>query len=242
MLRVEWLGLFALGAIGCDIAHLSYLSDGEPGGSTIAEVEAVSPLDAGVRPAEADAGSSESDDAGQGDAGQNEQQGDAGPFNSASEPADAGPTQPVNLLPSGAFETGLDGWDGTGNSTVTSSDVAHSGSHCLRSTLRTWNWEGPYHDLSSLVEPMHAYRMSAWVRTGVIPQPMRLTIKQQCPGQAAEYVQLAAEVGFPGTWTQLSGSWLSPLCDGSEVSVYLEGPPTGVDFLVDDVEIFLLDS
>jgi hypothetical protein len=38
-----------------------------------------------------------------------------------------------------------------------------------------------------------------------------------------------------GLWAELSGPLALPDCDLSEVQIYVEGPPAGVDLYVDDV-------
>lgn len=143
----------------------------------------------------------------------------------------------VNLVPNGTFESSTSGWfswDGTLSAT---SARAHGGTKSLLVSGRSGN--GPAAtDVTTLVTRGQNYAASFWVTIGGAAQAdVNLTQKIVCDGnETYSWVASPVTVG-DGDWVELSGTLSVPDCDVTQVLLYAEGPPGGVDLYVDDVSV-----
>ena len=102
----------------------------------------------------------------------------------------------------------------------------------------------------------HTYSVGAWALLGGVDdagidaaaapapaEPVALTGAYVCiddGGAAAPevYVPIASATGNGQTWTELAGLFSVPACPTMQLQIYVEGPPSGVEFYVDDVSAF----
>ena len=56
----------------------------------------------------------------------------------------------------------------------------------------------------------------------------------RCQGGSDQFLPIASRTGSSSSWVELSGSLVLPNCPLAAVTLYVEGPPAGVDILVDD--------
>lgn len=140
-----------------------------------------------------------------------------------------------NLIPNGDFESGTAGWFSWGGTIGTSTELVHGGNQSLVLTDRAGNGPAAY-DLTGVVTPGTIYDARFFVTiTGAPTAPVNLTMKAVCGG-TEEYPWFANHPAVPeGVWVELRGPLSVPDCDLTELLVYAEGPPEGVDLYVDDV-------
>lgn len=143
---------------------------------------------------------------------------------------------PYNLVANPGFESGLDGWTSWGGTLAVSAAAAHQGAQGAVLTGRSADWQGPVYALTALVQTGYSYTASAWARIATA-DPLNLTAKIVCDGKE-QYVNLVSAAGVPGQWVNLSGTLAVPQCAAlTELDLYVNGPPAGVDLAVDDVYV-----
>ncbi len=145
--------------------------------------------------------------------------------------------QGLNLVDNSDFESNAEGWFSWNGTLATTTARAHSGFQSLVVTGRSGN--GPAAtSLTSAVAANTTYQTSFWVSIGGAPSAnVNLTTKIQC-GDTADYLPLTGSVTVnDGEWVQLTGSFTVPDCELTDLLVYAEGPPGGVDLYVDDVSV-----
>lgn len=141
-----------------------------------------------------------------------------------------------NIIANGDFEQGANGWyswDGTVSTTTLS---AKTGSYALIVTNRAGN--GPAATtITSAVVPGTSYQVSFWVSlAGAEAANVNITQKIRCEGDSDQYSWLVPSTPvYQGQWVELAGTLVVPNCALAEVTLYAEGPPGGVDLLVDNV-------
>lgn len=241
-LAVVW-GVAAAGLCACAVGDLDYLRSGPPTGADSGALSASRPQahfgDAGVPFRDAGPSAPGPDvDGGALDGGA-----DAHSDADAGRPAsfDAGSMPPLVLLSVSDFELGLGNWLPRETSKLELWGDAHSEMAALRSSERSLAWQGPTLDITELVEPGGSYAASAWVKPEGSPSLVILTVEQRCAGGVVQYLRLSSRVVPHKVWKQLDGSWFAPDCEIERSILYLEGPPAGVAFLVDDVSIERID-
>lgn len=145
-----------------------------------------------------------------------------------------------NLMPNGSFETDTSGWFSWNGGTLSATTArAHSGSRSLLVGGRTGNAPAAT-NITSVVKPGTTYDVSFWVSIGnAATANVNVTRKIVCDGQTS-YAWLVNPVAVAdGQWAELKGSLTIPSCTNlSEVQIYAEGPPAGVDLYVDDVTLY----
>jgi hypothetical protein len=143
----------------------------------------------------------------------------------------------MNLIANGTFESGTAGWFSWDGTLSSSPARAHGGARSLLLADRAGN--GPAAtSLTALVTPGESYDVSFWVTIGGAAQAnVNLTQKIECDG-TAQYGWLAAPVAVSdGVWVELTGTLDVPDCNLTDLLIYAEGPPGGVDLYVDDVSV-----
>ncbi|EXB66912.1 Endo-1,4-beta-xylanase A [Morus notabilis] len=115
--------------------------------------------------------------------------------------------------------------------------VPQSGKFFASATERTQNWNGIQREITGRVQRKLAYEVIAVVRifsNNVTTSDVRATLWVQTPNQREQYIGIANVQATDKDWTQLQGKFLlngSP----SRVVVYLEGPPSGSDILINSL-------
>jgi arabinoxylan arabinofuranohydrolase len=150
-----------------------------------------------------------------------------------------------NLISNPGMETGnTNGWavNGAGSIAVSTAQK-HSDTYSLLSTGRTSAWNGPIHNITSKVQSGTTYHCSGWVRLdNVASDAIIMTIKK-VDGGGTTYTNIVTGTGSNSSWVQLSGSYtLTVTGTLNELSVYFEGPASGVNMYVDDVLVTTGDN
>ncbi len=142
-----------------------------------------------------------------------------------------------NVVANGDFESDASGWFGFGPATVSASSAeAFTGAGSALVTTRSDTWQGPATDLLPSVIVGATYRLGAFVElANASSAPVNLTVKSVCDG-AETFAPVASVTANDVHWSELTGSYQVPACANlTELTMYLEGPPAGVDFYIDDV-------
>ncbi|HEX9620935.1 MAG TPA: endo-1,4-beta-xylanase [Polyangiaceae bacterium] len=143
-----------------------------------------------------------------------------------------------NVVSNGDFETGVGGWFGFGSVTVQHSTTeANTGTGSAFVTGRTATFNGPGHNLLPEVILGATYRFSGFVKiAGAASATAQLTVKSRCDG-VDSFRQIGQVTANELGWTEISGSYLVEPCALSELTLFAEGPPAGVDIFLDDVSV-----
>lgn len=172
---------------------------------------------------------------------------DAGASAVTSEQTSSGTLGP-NLLTNPDFENGnTNGWRGWGAATITATSAyAYNGTYSARAAGRTETWHGiGTQDLRTILTPGVTYQVQAAVRVALPNDPptaishsVQLSVKTACQGEADAYTQHASATVTNSEWTILLGSFTVSTCANlTELTLYAELPPSGVDILIDDVSV-----
>ena len=81
------------------------------------------------------------------------------------------------------------------------------------------------------------YSASAYATVGSGSASVALTVAVDCGGTTT-YTNLGSGTASAGSFTNLSGTFTAPTCSNlNSVTIYVEGPPSGVDLIVDDADV-----
>ncbi|CAN0878274.1 Endo-1,4-beta-xylanase 1 [Linum grandiflorum] len=145
-----------------------------------------------------------------------------------------------SLIVNPNFEDGLNNWSGRGckivvhNTTADRKIVHQSSKVVVVATGRMQSWHGIQQDITGRLQRKRAYEVTAIVRicgNNVANADVRATLWVQNPDNREEYIGIAKSEAKDSDWVRLQGKFL---LNGSpkKVVVYLEGPPSGTDILV----------
>jgi xylan 1,4-beta-xylosidase len=145
-----------------------------------------------------------------------------------------------NLITNPGMETGnTNGWTVNGaGSIAVSTTQKYSGTYSLLHTGRTATWNGPLQNMTSKVQSGKTYACSGWVKLdNAASDSIIMTIKK-VDGSGTTYTNVATGTGSNSSWVQLSGNYtLSVSGTLTELSIYFEGPASGINYYVDDVSL-----
>jgi hypothetical protein len=149
----------------------------------------------------------------------------------------------TNILVNPGFENGTDGWTGRNCAIEAEKTVVHSGSGSVKATDRTANWQGVRQSVFDKMANGKTYRLSGWVRLeNAASSTVILSVDQQ-DESGNIYHNVASATATDSNWVLLSGDFTLDVNGTlSLLEVYFEGPPADVNFYVDDVNVFSLES
>ncbi|KAH7664999.1 Carbohydrate-binding CenC-like protein [Dioscorea alata] len=150
-----------------------------------------------------------------------------------------------NIISNHDFSRGLDTWHPNScHAYVASRDsgllkgiTANSGGCYAVVTRRTQIWQGLEQDITGKVSVCSTYTVSAFVRVcGNLQQSTRVqaTLKLEHADSPTSYLSVGSASVSEECWVKLEGSFSLPNLP-KRVVFYLEGPPPGVDLLIDSV-------
>jgi len=145
----------------------------------------------------------------------------------------------VNILSNPDFEDEtLDGWIGRGCE-ISLSEDNHTGLKSGFAHNRTSGWQGISQPVLEKIKPGENYEVSAWVKIANVETANVYITAEQSDENGTRYTRIAAGVASDSQWTQLSGTF-KPEVKGKlfVMNIYVEGPGSGVDIYVDDVNVF----
>ncbi len=149
---------------------------------------------------------------------------------------------PTVVLQSDFEDSTAQGWVPQGAVTLAATtEAAHDGTHSLKTTGRTADWNGPSRDLRPLLQKGVTYVITGYVRlaAGQPASTLKATIKRTPSGGSATYEQVASSATNGVTdagWVELRGQYAFST-DVDELVLYVESSdPTG-EFYLDDLII-----
>ncbi|XP_043713529.1 endo-1,4-beta-xylanase 1-like isoform X1 [Telopea speciosissima] len=160
----------------------------------------------------------------------------------------------VNIIQNSSLHDGLNGWFPLGNCTMSvGTGSPHLlppmardslGPHeplsgrCILVTNRTQTWMGPAQIITAKLKLYLTYQVSAWVRVGPgvnTPQNVNVAL-----GVDSQWVNGGQVEVNDDRWHEIGGSFRIEK-QPSKVMVYIQGPSSGVDFMVAGLQIFPVD-
>ncbi|KAK6125594.1 hypothetical protein DH2020_040654 [Rehmannia glutinosa] len=148
-----------------------------------------------------------------------------------------------NIIQNPRFDDGLNNWSGRGCKIVLHDSIGDgkvlpmSGKFFVSTDNRTQNWNGIQQEITGRVQRKLAYEVVATVRlfgTNISSSDVRATLWVQAADLREQYIGIASAQATDKDWVQLQGKFLlngSP----SRVVIYLEGPPPGIDILLNNL-------
>ncbi|KAK1299868.1 hypothetical protein QJS10_CPB13g00036 [Acorus calamus] len=143
------------------------------------------------------------------------------------------------------FEDALNHWSGRGCKILLNNSISDAnrniaplnGKAFASAVERRESWNGIQQDITSRVKRKVKYEVCAVVRIfGAQSADVRLTLWVQTPNIREKYMGIAKEQASDQEWMKLHGKFLLSNV-ASKVIIFLEGPPPGVDILVDSLVI-----
>jgi len=151
------------------------------------------------------------------------------------------PAPDPNLVTNPGFESGTENWFSLGSTTTIAQELSnpHTGSYTVLVTKRTLLWHGIAQDLLSVLQPDTAtYNVSCWVRLKSTSSASFLLSITKTDDNGQAWMSVSATIS--NSWTYVSGSiTIQVTGDMTDAILYAEGPEYGVDFYLDDVNVFL---
>jgi glucuronoarabinoxylan endo-1,4-beta-xylanase len=145
----------------------------------------------------------------------------------------------TNILINPGFEKGTDGWAGRGCRIEAVSAPVHSGSGSVKAFGRESNWQGLRQSVFDTMMDGKTYKISGWVRLDNAPAAQVLLSVEQQDDSGTHYHNVTSATATDSNWVLLSGSFTLDVNGGLTVlDVYFDGPAPGVNFYVDDVNVF----
>lgn len=142
-----------------------------------------------------------------------------------------------NLVANPGFEEGIDGWTPQGNPVLTWTDVGPAaGTHCLRTSNRDAEWEGPAYSLKSAVVAGATYHLSAYVRVSHPNQAIKFTTKEICQGAAENFSDITSGTATT-SWRFFEGDFTVPTCTLTNFFVFFEQAGRNVEIFLDEVRV-----
>jgi glucuronoarabinoxylan endo-1,4-beta-xylanase len=145
----------------------------------------------------------------------------------------------INILINPGFENGTDGWGGRGCQISAVSTPVHSGSGSVKATGRDSTWQGVRQSVLDTMMNGKTYQIQGWVKLDNAPSAsVSLSVEQQ-DDSGTNYHNVASAIATDSNWVQLSGSFTLDVNGTlSVLDVYFEGPAPGVNFYVDDANVY----
>ncbi|XP_057431422.1 endo-1,4-beta-xylanase 1-like isoform X2 [Lotus japonicus] len=154
-------------------------------------------------------------------------------------------TDDENIIINPQFEGGLNSWSGRGCKIVLHDSMGGGkilpkvGKFFVAATERTQTWNGIQQEITGRVQRKLAYEITALVRifgNNVTTSDVRATLWVQTPDLREQYIGIANVQATDKDWVEMQGKFLlngSP----SKVVLYLEGPPPGIDILLNTLVV-----
>lgn len=143
-----------------------------------------------------------------------------------------------NIILNPGFEDSK-GWSPRGGTFTQSTEQKHSGLSSGKSTDRKAGWHGIKQSLMGKIKIDTTYQVSAWIKLdNAATADVAVSIEQHDDNGVA-YTNLVRATANNSDWTNLTGTMkIKPAGTLTMLDLYFEGPPAGVNFYVDDVNVF----
>lgn len=148
-----------------------------------------------------------------------------------------------DVLVNPGFEAGVAPWFPTGTASLTLSPDARSGATSLLVSGRTNGWNAANQNILLTFQGARTYEFAAWVKL-LQPSsaPVALTLRIE-DAQGLRFVRVAQSDLDVGVWQRVADFARVPVTPPvTTVQFYIEGPPAGVSYLVDDATVRAIDT
>ena len=150
-------------------------------------------------------------------------------------------TPPGNVLVNGDFEGGsLDpSWYEFGPVTLglsaTETHSATSRHSVLISDRTAGTWNGMRQDIMGKIKPGIEYQLTAWTKlANSASEQVKMTVFQE-DGAGENFIVVSLVTASNADWTEMNGNFTLTVTGALlNLTIYVEGPPIGVDFYLDD--------
>ncbi len=145
----------------------------------------------------------------------------------------------TNIVANPGFERGREFWFDRTCAIEAATSPVHGGSGSCKAINRGANWQGIKQSLFEKMISGKTYKVSGWVRLdNAASDTVAISFEQQ-DDSGTKYLGVARATATNTDWTLLSGEFI-PDVNGtlSVLDVYFEGPAPGVNFFVDDVNVY----
>jgi len=143
-----------------------------------------------------------------------------------------------NLLVNPGFEEDTAGWEDRSCSLSTSTE-SRNGDYSGYATNRNATWQGIKQSVLGKMIPGETYTISAWMKLENSSNDQIVATIEQRDARDVRYIRVDQANGSNSQWTRLSGSFtLEVVGILTTLDVYFEGPASGVNFYLDDVEVW----
>ncbi|XP_062213321.1 endo-1,4-beta-xylanase 1-like [Phragmites australis] len=154
-----------------------------------------------------------------------------------------------NIILNPEFDDGLDNWTGSGckielhDSLDDGKVLPVNGKYFVAATGRTDTWNGVQQDVTARLQRKLLYEATATVRLSagagsgggaVQPCEVRATLGVQTADGRQQYLGVGKSQASDKEWVQLQGKILLN-STVAKAAIYIEGPPAGVDLLLDSL-------
>ncbi|MBN1392652.1 MAG: carbohydrate binding domain-containing protein [Sedimentisphaerales bacterium] len=145
----------------------------------------------------------------------------------------------TNILINPGFEKGTDGWGGRGCPIEAVSTPVRSGSGSVKASGRNAAWQGVRQSVFDTMTDGKTYQISGWVRLDNAPSGQLLLSVEQQDDSGTHYHNVATVTAADSNWVLLSGNFTLDVNGALTVlDVYFDGAAPGVNFYVDDVNVY----
>ncbi|XP_072991513.1 endo-1,4-beta-xylanase 1-like isoform X1 [Typha latifolia] len=142
------------------------------------------------------------------------------------------------------FENGLNNWSGRGCKILRHESAGHrkilplNGNYFASATQRSQSWNGIQQEITDRVQPKLSYEVSAFVRIfgNSTYADVKATLWIQSRNGREQYISVAKTQASEKEWVHLQGKFLLHGAV-SKALIFLEGPPAGIDILLDSLVI-----
>lgn len=149
----------------------------------------------------------------------------------------------TNVLTNPGFENGIQGWADRSCKIEAVNSPVHSGKGAAKVSGRYDTWQGIRQTMTDKMVPGKTYKISAWVKLDNAKTATVTVSFEQRDDSGTKYPNVASVTATDSNWTFISGNFTLDVNGAlGGLDVYFEGPPAGVNFYVDDVNIFGLPA
>lgn len=148
----------------------------------------------------------------------------------------------TNVLINPGFEDGTSVWTARNCLITAVPSPVHTGSAGARAYNRNATWQGIQQDMLNKMVIGETYAVSGWVRTTTsVSSDVHITFQKTDGGNSGDpqYQRAASGTANNSGWTYISGNYtLSVTGTLTQLNVYIEGPDSGIDLYIDDVQVY----
>jgi glucuronoarabinoxylan endo-1,4-beta-xylanase len=150
----------------------------------------------------------------------------------------------TNIVVNPGFESGTDGWAGRSCQIEAVTTPVHSGSGSAKAYGRSDTWQGISQSILGKMVVGKTYRIQGWVRLENSPSDTVIVSIDLRDDSGNKYPNVARVTATDSNWALVSGDFTLEDVNGTltGLDVYFEGPAPGVNFFVDDVNVYGSES